>query len=94
MYKLVEHCLLPLVAGYKQVFLIKMLLTILFPKLVLAQALAGFGVSWSFLCGFYFFCFPFIKQILSYNPRGSGELSAISTGWSISFHQLNNRLTP
>ncbi|MEH6347699.1 MAG: hypothetical protein V7785_21565 [Bermanella sp.] len=94
MYKLVEHCLLPLAAGYKQASPIKMLLTLPSLRLIPDQVLAGFGASQPFLRAFDFFCFLFNERMLGYKASGNGELTAISAVWRMSIGQLDDGLTP
>jgi len=78
MYKLVEHCLLLLAAGYKQVSPIKMLFILGPFRLIPAQAFTGFGVSQQLQNVFESYCLLFNKRILGYKASGIDELTAIS----------------
>ncbi len=94
MYKLVEDCLLPLAAGYRQASPIKMLLTLPSIRRVPALVLVGFGASQSFLRTFEFLGFLFNKQLFGYKASGNSQLTAISAVWCISMGQLDSELTP
>ena len=78
MYKLVEHCLLLLAAGYKQVSPIKVLFILGPFRLMPAQAFTGFGVSQQLQNVFESYCLLFNKRILGYKAAGIDELTAIS----------------
>ncbi len=80
MYRLVEHCLLLLAAGYKQAPPIKMLFILGPFRLIPAQAFTGFGVSQQLQNVFESYCLLFIKRILGYKASDINELTAISAG--------------
>ena len=82
MYKLVEHCLLLLAAGYKQASPIKMLLILGPFSQVSAQAFTSHGAWWPLRSVFELPCLLSDKRSIGYNTAGIYELTAISVMWA------------